>query len=260
MSVKPLIYLMSALASAGMVIEPVSAAAAGLSQPETWGKPKGTRKTVSNLRCDGTAGIGGNSGGGALTASRAKNSAHNPAQTNNKIAPSTTTVFVIGGGGSNLSPPLNLTVDNSSDNAGTNTAAGQCRFTDTTVVKAIHAICVSEDGHEFPAPHMIPDTWISSSYEGEIARCLPGSVLKVMIGSVVMSDQGLAVSLSDAQVLSCGPGMAVRHFKGGLLKCAGAQTVADGTERSNLRKWGTGDMFFTYVTRVCLELKRAMVP
>ncbi|HKU64499.1 MAG TPA: hypothetical protein VJQ06_05525 [Rhizomicrobium sp.] len=35
--------------------------------------------------------------------------------------------------------------------------------------------------------------------------------------------------------------------------------VPDCTERTNLRKWGAGDMFFTYVTRVCLEQKRAMV-
>jgi len=236
MSVKILIYLMSAVAYAGMVIEPVAAAASGLSQPETWGKPQGMRNTVSNMRCDGAPATGGNSGG------------------------DTTTVFVIGGSGSNLSPPLNLTVDNSSDNAGTGTAAGQCRFSNTTVVKAIHAICVSADGRESPASHMTPDTWINSSYEGEIARCLLGSVLKVMVGSVVMSDQGLAVSLNDAKVLSCGTGMAVRHFKGGMLQCASAQTVAEGTERTNLRKWGTGDMFFTYVTRVCLEMKRATAP
>ena len=54
--------------------------------------------------------------------------------------------------------------------------------------------------------------------------------------------------------------MALRHLKGGVLKCASAEMVADGTERANLRKWGTGDMFFTYVTRVCLELKRATAP
>jgi len=125
-------------------------------------------------------------------------------------------------------------------------------------VKAIHAICVSADGHEFPASHMIPDTWINSGTDGEIARCLPGSVLKVMVGSVMMSDQGLVVSLNDAQVLNCGPSMAVRHFKDGMLKCAIAQKVPDCTERTNLRKWGTGDMFFSYVTRVCLELKREM--
>ena len=126
-------------------------------------------------------------------------------------------------------------------------------------MKAIHAICVSADGHEFPASHMIGDTWINSGYESEIARCLPGSVLKVMVGSVMMSDQGMAVSLNDAQVLQCGPGMAVRHFKDGMLKCALATRVPDCTERTNLRKWGTGDMFFTYVTRVCMEQKREMV-
>jgi len=44
-----------------------------------------------------------------------------------------------------------------------------------------------------------------------------------------------------------------------MLKCAVAQKVPDCTERTNLRKWGTGDMFFSYVTRVCMELKREMV-
>ena len=136
-------------------------------------------------------------------------------------------------------------------------AGGQCHFADTTADKAIHAICVSADGHQFPASHMTPDTWINSGYEGEIARCLPGSVLKVMVGSVMMSDQGMAVSLNDAQVLSCGPGQAVRHFKDGMLKCAVAQKVPDCTERTNLRKWGTGDMFFTYVTRAFASISSA---
>jgi hypothetical protein len=127
------------------------------------------------------------------------------------------------------------------------------------VVKAIHAICVSRDGHQFPASHMVGDTWINSGYEGEIARCLPGSVLKVMVGSVMMSDQGMATSMNDAQVLECAPGQAVRHYKDGMLKCSLAEKVVDCTERTNLRKWGTGDMFFTYVTRVCLDQKREVV-
>jgi hypothetical protein len=139
------------------------------------------------------------------------------------------------------------------------TVGGACHFADTTVVKAIHAICVSADGHQFPASHMVGDTWIRSGYEGEIARCLPGSVLKVMVGSVMMSAEGMAVSLNDAQVLSCAPGQAVRHYKDGMLKCALAEKVPDCTERTNLRKWGTNDMFFTYVTRVCLDQKREVV-
>jgi hypothetical protein len=69
----------------------------------------------------------------------------------------------------------------------------------------------------------------------------------------------MATSMDDAQILSCGPGQAVRHYKDGMLKCAIAQKVPDCTERTNLRKWGTGDMFFTYVTRVCLEQRREMV-
>ncbi len=91
---------------------------------------------------------------------------------------------------------------------------------------------------QFPASHMVGDTWINSGYEGEIARCLPGSVLKVMVGSVMMSTAGMAVSMNDAQILSCAPGQAVRHYKDGMLKCALAEKVVDCTERNNLRKWG----------------------
>ena len=130
---------------------------------------------------------------------------------------------------------------------------GQCHFVDATVVKSIHAICVSADGHQFPASHMTPDTWINSGYEGEVARCLPGSTLSVLIGSVMQSDQGMATSYEDAEALICGAGEAVRHYKDGMLKCAPAEKVVDCTERTNLRKYGTGDMFFTYVTKVCLE-------
>jgi len=69
----------------------------------------------------------------------------------------------------------------------------------------------------------------------------------------------MAASLNDAHVMSCRPGEAVRHFKDGMLKCAPARKAPDCTERTNLRKWGRGDMFFTYVTRVCLEQRREMV-
>jgi hypothetical protein len=136
---------------------------------------------------------------------------------------------------------------------------GQCHFVDATVVKAIHAVCVSADGHQFPASHMLGETWINSGYEGEVARCLPGSTLKVLIGSVIQSDQGMATSMANAQTLTCGAHEAVRHYKDGMLKCAPAVKVPDCTERTNLRKWGTGDMFFTYVAKVCLEEHRELV-
>jgi len=127
------------------------------------------------------------------------------------------------------------------------------------VIKAIHAICVSDDRHEFPASHMMGDTWINAGYEGEIARCLPGSSLKVTVGSVVQSSEGAAVSNARGETMICAPREALRHFKNGVLKCAPAMAVPDCTERTNLRKFGTGDMFFSYVARVCLETGRELV-
>ena len=132
-------------------------------------------------------------------------------------------------------------------------APAACTFQEATVIKAIHAVCISADNHEFPASHMVPDTWIDSAYEGEIARCLPGSHLRVTVGAVFQSSEGMASSWTHGQTLECGPHEAVRHFKGGMLKCAPAVRVPDCTERTNLRKFGTADMFFTYRAKVCME-------
>lgn len=125
-----------------------------------------------------------------------------------------------------------------------------CEMQDATVMKAIHAVCLA-DGREFAASHMLPDTFIDSSYEGEVARCLPGAVLKVVIGDVVESDQGMAGTYSQGKVLQCGAHEALRHYKDGMLKCAPAVPVKDCTERTNLRLYGTGDFFFTFRTQVC---------
>ncbi len=129
----------------------------------------------------------------------------------------------------------------------------QCTIQEATIVKAIHAVCVSADGHEFPASHMLGDTWISASYEGEVARCIPGSRLKVVIGKVIQSSEGMAAGTSSGEVLECAAHEAVRHYKDGMLKCAPAVPVPDCTERTNLRKYGTADMFFSYRAQVCLE-------
>ncbi len=130
---------------------------------------------------------------------------------------------------------------------------------EATVVKSIHAVCVSADGREFPASHMTSETWINSAYEGEVARCIPGSHLKVVMGDVVQSDQGMAGTYIKGVILECGEHEAVRHFKEGMLKCAPAVDVPDCTERTNLRKYGTGDMFFTFRTTVCASSARDRV-
>ncbi|MBV8976992.1 MAG: hypothetical protein JO261_06575 [Alphaproteobacteria bacterium] len=144
-----------------------------------------------------------------------------------------------------------VNVKNESGAAASATASGHCEMQDATVVKAIHAVCVAGDGREFPASHMTAETWIDTSYEGEVARCIEGSRLKVVIGDVVQSDQGMAGIFTRGIILRCGEHEAVRHFKDGMLKCVPALSVPDCTERTNLRKFGTGDMFFSYRARIC---------
>ena len=57
MSVKSLMFLTSALVSATLVLEPLTANAAGLRQSGTWGRPAAVSSPVSNLRCDGVPGL-----------------------------------------------------------------------------------------------------------------------------------------------------------------------------------------------------------
>lgn len=148
-----------------------------------------------------------------------------------------------------------VTVNNhSGEISGIRTEAPQeCHMQQANVVKAIHAVCVSADGREFPASHMIGDTWVQTAYEGELMRCIPGAHLKVTIGDVVQSDQGMAGTYNNGRVLECAENEALRHFKDGMLKCAPKVPVPDCTERTNLRRYGTGDMFFSYTTTVCVS-------
>ena len=88
-----------------------------------------------------------------------------------------------------------------------------CEMQEATVVKAIHAVCVAGDGREFPASHMLTETFIDNSYEGEIARCIPGAHLKLTIGDVVQSDQGLAGTYLHGAQLICSEHEAVRRFQ-----------------------------------------------
>jgi hypothetical protein len=62
----------------------------------------------------------------------------------------------------------------------------------------------------------------------------------------------MAGSYQTGQTLTCGEHEALRHFKDGMLKCAPELPVKDCTERTNLRKYGTGDLFFSYRTSVCI--------
>ena len=126
-----------------------------------------------------------------------------------------------------------------------------CEMQEGSVVKAIHAVCVSAGGREFPASHMRPETWIDTTYEGEVARCISGSTVKAVIGDVTETDQGMAGTYDNGEVLACGRGEALWHYKNGMVKCGPAMPVKDCTERTNLRKYGTGDFFFSFRTKVC---------
>jgi hypothetical protein len=161
-------------------------------------------------------------------------------------------VVVYSGGGSYES----VTVNNHYGEGGQVSVEAQsrCEMQEATVVKAIHAVCIAE-GHEFAASHMVGETFIDSSYEGEVARCIPGAHLKVIIGDVLQSDQGMAGTYENGTVLECAEHEALRHFKDGMLKCAPAVPVPDCTERTNLRRYGTGDLFFSYRSRVCVTTR-----
>src|SRR5438477_3723608 len=79
-----------------------------------------------------------------------------------------------------------------------------------------------------------------------LARCIAGATLKVTIGDVLQSDKGMAGTYEHGQILGCGEHEALRHYKNGMLKCVPAVPVRDCTERTNLRRYGSADFFFTY--------------
>lgn len=160
-------------------------------------------------------------------------------------------IAIAGGGGY-----VEETTVNKTDVIGAAHAEESCEMQEATVVKAIHAICVAPDGREFPASHMLADTWVDSSYEGEVARCIPGAYVKVVVGEVVQSDQGLAGVYEHGETLVCAEHEALRHFKDGMLKCTPVIPVKDCTERTNLRRYGTGDLFFSYRSKVCAAVTR----
>ena len=122
------------------------------------------------------------------------------------------------------------------------------------VMASIHAECIDARGGVHPATRMVRETWLDSSVEQEIYRCLAGATLRVVFGQVVQSTSGMAGVYENGTVLTCGPGEALRHYTDGLVKCAVAERVEDCVERENMRRYGTGDLFFSYAARVCAVL------
>ena len=123
-----------------------------------------------------------------------------------------------------------------------------------TVVKSIHAECIDSRGTRHPAVRMRPETWINTSLSEEIFRCLPGSDLHVVIGDVVDSDQGIAAVYEGGTTLVCRAGEALRHYQDGIVRCAVAEQLEDCVERTNMRRYGVGDVFFSFQAKVCARV------
>ncbi|MDR3528523.1 MAG: hypothetical protein P4L57_14730 [Rhizomicrobium sp.] len=200
-----------------------------------------------------------NKGGSGSAEASAFASAYASASANASASASANNNIVIYGGSNEY-----VTVNNHSGEIGAIGVAisttGQCLMQEATVVKSVHAVCISPEGREFPASHMVAETWIDGGLEGEVLRCIPGAHLKITVGDVLQTDQGMAGTYASGQVLECASSEALRHFKDGMLKCTPKVWVKDCTERTNLRRWGTSDMFFSFRTSVCVPQKTAAAP
>ena len=75
------------------------------------------------------------------------------------------------------------------------------------------------------------------------------------VGDAVKAAEELGgpVWVVKAQIHAGGRGEALWHYKNGMVKCAPARPVKDCTERTNLRRYGTGDFFFSYRDKVCVS-------
>ncbi|MEE8439877.1 MAG: hypothetical protein V3S07_09830 [Micropepsaceae bacterium] len=165
-------------------------------------------------------------------------------------ADASTIVFAGGGGGSTY---VNVVNQGGGDIGGL-AVEEPCVETWAQVVSSIHAECIDARGQLHPATRMLRETWVDSSIEKELYRCLPGATLRVVFGEVVRSSHGMAGVYDNGKILTCGPGEALRHYTDGLVKCAPAEHIPDCTERENMRRYGTGDLFFSYAARVCAVL------
>lgn len=126
--------------------------------------------------------------------------------------------------------------------------------TEATLVRAVRAYCVDARGEQHPASRTFGDTWLDAGYEGEIFRCLEGTHMEAVVGHVVDSQDGMAAVYEGGDELICEPGEALVHLKGGQVRCRKAKTTPECTERQLLRRYGAGDVFFSYrhVVQACI--------
>lgn len=103
-------------------------------------------------------------------------------------------------------------------------------------IRPVQAVCIDDKGTPHPASQVTADESISSSYNGEVFRCLAGTHMQVTLGQHANGQS----SFAQGETFSCRKGEALVHGHGGQLTCAPQKPQRNCNERSLLRRHGPG--------------------
>lgn len=104
------------------------------------------------------------------------------------------------------------------------------------VIRPVQAVCIDDKGVPHPASRVDASDRVPTGYHGELYRCMAGTSMQVMLGSV---ENGTA-SFAHGETFACRKGEALVHGRTGKLTCAPQTPQRDCNERSLLRRHGPG--------------------
>lgn len=102
--------------------------------------------------------------------------------------------------------------------------------------RVVRAVCVDDNGTPHPASRVDAEDRVSTTFDGEVFRCVAGTAMQTTIGWV---HDGV-YDWDDAPTIMCRKGEALRHTPGGDLRCETQIPRRNCNERSLLRMHGPG--------------------
>ncbi len=119
----------------------------------------------------------------------------------------------------------------------------------------VQAVCIDDKGAPHPASQVFGEEAISTTYTGEVFRCMAGTSMQVTVGSFANSD----AMFDGGRTFSCKKGEALTHSVGGQLSCAPAAAQRNCNERSLLRRYGPGVKTLQAKSPSCIPSHRTVM-
>lgn len=110
------------------------------------------------------------------------------------------------------------------------------QIVETSSIRPVQAVCIDDKGTPHPASRLSKSKSVSSTYRGELFRCLAGTRMQVTMGEM----NGQDASFARAETFTCQKGEALSHAMNGELTCTAQMPERNCNERSLLRRNGPG--------------------